>query len=54
MTKELFTEILKEYEFSDHQIEITWISRPSDNVSEDKLRKSALHIKPNKDKMIQA
>ena len=54
MTRERFAEILKEYEFSDHQIELLWNSRPSGDLDEQKLRKTAEHIAPVKDRLIQA
>ncbi len=41
MTKERFTEILKEYNYSDAQIEILWEARPSDDINEESLRKVA-------------
>jgi len=53
VTKERFAEILKEYEFSDKQIEILWDSRPS-HVDEQRLRVSAIKIAPMKDTLVQA
>lgn len=54
MTKEKFAEILKEYGFSDQQIELLWNTRPSSDLDEQKLRKTAEHIAPIKDTLIQA
>ena len=54
MTKERFAEILKEYDFSDKQIQLLWDSRPSDDLDENRLRKTAEHIAPQKDLLIQA
>ncbi len=54
MTKKRFTEILKEYDFSDHQIELLWNTRPPGELDEQKLRKTAKHIAPMKDRLIQA
>lgn len=54
MTKKRFTEILKEYGFSDRQIEILWNTRPPGNLDETKLRKTAEHIAPTKDTLVQA
>ena len=41
MTKERFSEILKEYGFSDRQIDLLWSSRPTDDLDEQRLRKAA-------------
>jgi len=49
-----FAEILKEYEFTDSQIELLWGTKPSDGLDEQKLRKTAEHIAPIKDTLIQA
>jgi hypothetical protein len=54
MTRERFSEILKEYGFTDQQIELLWNTRPSDDLDEQKLRKTAKHIAPIKDSLIQA
>ena len=54
MTRERFAEILKEYKFLDHQIELLWNGRPSDDLDEQKLRKTAEHIAPMKDRLVQA
>jgi len=54
MTKERFAEILKEYGLKDHQINLLWNTRLSDNLDEQKLRKTAEHIAPIKDILIQA
>ena len=50
MTKERFTEILKEYDYSDAQIEVLWRSRP-DTIDEDRLRQTAKDIAPIKDSL---
>lgn len=42
MTKERFTEILKEYGYSDKEINSLWYSRPSDNLDEERLRIAAV------------
>jgi len=54
MTKERFTEILKEYGYGDRQIELLWNAKPTDDLDEEKLRKVAEHIAPIKDKLVQA
>lgn len=54
MTKERFSEILKEYKFSDRQIDLLWGTRPSGDLGEAKLRKTAVRIAPIKDLLIQA
>lgn len=54
MTRERFAEILKEYKFSDRQIELLWNTRPPGDLDEAKLRKTAEHIAPIKDTLIQA
>jgi len=54
MTKEKFVEILKEYKFSDHQINLLWNSKPPGNLDEQRLRKTAERIAPKKDSLIQA
>lgn len=54
MTEKRFSEILKEYGFTDNQINLLWNSRPSDDLDEDKLRKTAELIAPNKDRFVQA
>ena len=54
MTKENFSKILKEYDFSDNQIDIIWNTRPNDDLDEEILRKAAIDIAPIKDKLVQA
>lgn len=54
MNRERFAEILKEYGFNDRQIELLWNSRPSGDLDEQKLRKTAEHIAPFKDTLVQA
>ena len=54
MTKERFAEILKEYDFSDHQIDLLWNTRPPSDLDEYKLRKTTQHIAPMKDRFVQA
>lgn len=47
MTKERFIEILKEYEYSDAQIDNLWDGRPDDEeINEDKLREAAQATSP--------
>lgn len=46
MTKKRFAEILKEYEYSDRQIEFLWESRPSDDLDEQQVREKAEHTAP--------
>lgn len=53
MTKKRFSDILKEYNFSDNQIKLLWDTKPNDNISEQRLRKTAKHIAPKKDVLIQ-
>ena len=53
MTKKKFTEILKEYDFSDKQIDIIWNTRPNDNLNEEVIRKASKKTAPDKDKVIQ-
>lgn len=53
MAKKRFVEILKEYGFSDRQIELLWNTRPSGDLDEQKLRKTAEHIAPIKDTLVQ-
>lgn len=44
MSREKFTEILKEYAFNDRQIELLWNGRPSDDLDEQILRETAESI----------
>lgn len=53
MTKERFTEILKEYGYSEHQIELIWEERPADDLDEAKLHRTAKYMKPIKDHLAQ-
>lgn len=41
MTRERFDEILKEYGFTDRQLDLIWASRPTDDLIEDRLRFAA-------------
>lgn len=54
MTRERFTEILKEYGFTDHQIDLLWNTKPPSGLDETELRKTAKHIAPMKDRLVQA
>ena len=54
MNKESFVEILKEYGFSDRQIELLWNSKPTEDLDEQKLRRTAEHIAPIKNTLVQA
>ena len=50
MDREKFTSILREYNYSDPQIEHLWDARPRDvELDEDRLRKTAIAIAPVKD-----
>lgn len=53
MTKERFAEILREYGFSEHQIDLLWGTRPKDNLNELALRLTARYIAPFKDDLVQ-
>lgn len=54
MSRERFAEILKEYGFNDRQIELLWNSGPAGDLDEQKLRRTAEHIAPMKDTLVQA
>jgi len=54
MDKGRFSEILKEYGFSDRQIDLLWNRRPAGNLDEKRLRETAEAIAPVKDHMVQA
>lgn len=54
MTKERFSEILKECGFTDYQINILWNTRPPENLDERKLRETAKQFVLYKDLLIQA
>jgi hypothetical protein len=54
MSRERFSEILKEYGFTDLQIEILWNTKPPGDLDEQKLRDTAKLIAPIKDSLIQA
>jgi len=54
MSKERFAEILKEYGYSDNQINLLWNARPDDNLDEDKLREAAKSLALTKDSLVQA
>ncbi|TSA44139.1 hypothetical protein D4R49_00650 [bacterium] len=49
MTKERFSEILKEYRYTGIQIEALWNSRPTDDLDEEAVRKTAEHFAAKKD-----
>ncbi|KKT81296.1 MAG: hypothetical protein UW79_C0022G0011 [Candidatus Yanofskybacteria bacterium GW2011_GWA2_44_9] len=51
MTRERFAEILKEYDYSDQQIEILWNGRPTDELDEEDVRERAQRIAPIKDRL---
>ena len=53
MTRERFAEILEEYGYNDAQITFLWNTRPSDNLDEEKLRKTATEIAPRKNILVQ-
>ena len=56
MTKKRFSEILSEYGFNDKQIQLLWDTKPSGVIviCEEKLRKTAEHIAPRKDTLVQS
>ena len=54
MTREKFSEILKEYGFNGAQIKLLWDTRPDEGLTEKRLRETAKHIAPKKDQLIQA
>ena len=54
MTKKRFSEILSEYGFNDKQIQLLWDTKPSGVICEEKLRKTAKHIAPRKDTLVQS
>ncbi len=54
MNKERFAEILKEYDYTDNQIDILWKTKPPGALEEDALRKVAVKMKDTKDDHIQA
>ncbi len=54
MLKERFSKILKEYDFTDRQIELLWNSKPAEDLDERKLRETAEHLAPIKDRLVQA
>ncbi len=54
MSKKRFAEILKEYDYSDEQIKLLWDTRPSDDLDEDALRRTAKRMAPTKDSLVQA
>lgn len=45
MTKARFTEILREYDYSDDQMEGLWAKRPDDDLDEAQLRKTTARFK---------
>lgn len=46
MTYERFKEILKQYDYSDEQIEDLWNTRPNDDLDEGALRRAAVKTAP--------
>jgi len=42
MTKERFAEILREYGYSEDTINNLWITRPEDDIDEERLRGTAV------------
>lgn len=54
MTKERFSEILREYGFTDRQIEMLWATRRTDTIDEQRLREAAKYVAPVKDSLVQA
>ena len=53
MNRETFSDILKECDFSEEQIELLWLSKPDVALNEQRLRETARHIRPVKDVLIQ-
>jgi len=51
VTYERFKEILKEYNFSDQQVDDCWNTRPSDDLVESKLRRAARKTAPLAEKL---
>jgi len=54
MTKTRFSEILKEYKYSESQIDSLWNTRPTDYLDETRLRETAKAISTIKDELRQA
>lgn len=54
MNKERFAEILKEYNYSDRQIDLLWNSKGDRVLDEEKVRLTAEHFAAIKDSLIQA
>lgn len=54
MPKKRFAEILKEYGYSEKQIELLWNSKPAGELNEERLRKTAKHLALRKDSLVQA
>lgn len=54
MTKQRFAEILKEYGYTDRQIELLWDTKPPGELNEDRLRKTAVRLASVKDSLVQA
>lgn len=54
MKKGKFADILKEYGFSDKQIELLWNAKPPDDLDEFRLRRTAEIIAPIEDTLVQA
>ena len=48
MDRERFSDILKEYDYSDEQIKLLWDSRPDDDIDEQRLRETAAHFTATK------
>ena len=48
MTKEHFIEVLREYAFTDAEIERMWNTKPSDELCEARLRKAAEYTASHK------
>lgn len=54
MTRERFAEILREYDYTEHQIELLWSRRPLDiELEEGRLRQTAKHFQYKKDQLVQ-
>ncbi len=54
MVKKRFSEILREYGYTAQQIDLLWKTKPPVELDEETLRKTAKHLAPIKDSLIQA
>lgn len=54
MTKEKFSEILRKYNYSEKLIDLLWDSRPTDELNEKQVERTAKKFSPIKDSFVQA